>query len=67
MESRDKMTVWLTGIVCTSIILFVTSIILCWNARTKLFVENNYTRKTLIGHDVPQWVKINEKENKDAR
>jgi len=45
---------WRHVVTCVTILLL--AFMLFWNARTKHFTENGYTREVLLGHDTPQWV-----------
>lgn len=59
MDSEDKFRAWITGILCTAIVILILGIMALNNARTKMFVENDYTREAVKGCDYPQWVKRN--------
>ncbi len=57
MDSEDKFWAWTTGIVCIAIVILVLGIMALNNARTKMFVENDYTRESVKGYSYPQWIK----------
>jgi len=57
MESYDKRNVWMLGIGCVAIVSLVLGLFALSNCRTRIFVENGYTRQTLQGEDYVQWVK----------
>lgn len=57
MDSEDKFWAWVIGIICTAGIVLALGIMALNNARTKMFVENDYTREALRGYSYPQWVK----------
>ena len=61
MESKDEKVIWLTSIVCAAIVIFSLGLYSLWNGRTKLFVENGYSRQTLQGESDVQWVLSEEK------
>lgn len=60
MEDDQKFITWITGIVCTAAVVLTLGILLINNARTKMFIENGYTRETLQGTQYIQWVKDKE-------
>lgn len=57
MDSEHKFYVWMTGIICTAVVVLALGFFALINMRTKIFVENEYTRETLQGYDYPQWIK----------
>lgn len=57
MDSEDKLRVWITGIICTALVVLILGIMSLNNTRTKMFVENEYTRESVKGYDYPQWIK----------
>lgn len=61
MDSEDKFRAWITGIICTAGVtagvVLILGIMALNNARTKMFVENDYTRESLKGYSYPQWTK----------
>lgn len=63
MDSEDRKYLWLPGIFCATIVIIILILVISYDARVKMYIENGYTRKRLIGCDYPQWVK--EEENKD--
>jgi hypothetical protein len=53
----DRTVVWLTGITCTTLLALVLGIFAMANWRTKIFVENGYTRQTIQSQSSVEWVK----------
>ena len=64
MDSEDKFWAWITGIICAAGVVLALGLFALNNMRTKMFVENEYTRKSLKGYSYPQWVKEVQPENK---
>ena len=56
MDDKEIRNIWITAIICATII--VCSLIWVWKVRTAYFTENGYTRQTLQGYDMPQWVLV---------
>lgn len=54
---NDRNDVLVALICCLTFLVFTIGMFHCVNSRTKIFVENGYTRAVLPGEDYPQWVK----------
>lgn len=57
MDSEEKFWAWIVGILCTAIVILVLGIMALNNVRTKMFIENDYTRESVKGYNYPQWTK----------
>ena len=57
MDSEQKFWAWIIGIICISTVVLVLGIMSLNNTRTKMFVDNDYTRESVKGYNYPQWIK----------
>jgi len=57
MDNKDKYWAWITGIVCATFVILALGLFALNNMRTKMFIENGYTREAVKGYGYPQWVK----------
>lgn len=51
------MWAWIVGIAATSIVILALGLTSLYNNRLETYVENGYTRTTLVGHELATWVK----------
>ncbi len=57
LDSEQKFWAWVVSVVSVSIVTLALGLTALLNNRIETYVENGYTRTTLVGHDLATWVK----------
>ena len=60
-KEESKFYTWIVGICAVVIISLILSVSIYNYKSDQLFVDAGYTQETLIGHSIPEWVKVDKK------
>jgi hypothetical protein len=57
MDNEQKFYVWVTGIICVSIVVLTLGIVGLFHIKHCKMIENNWTRGVMPGYGDPTWYK----------